>query len=726
MQELLKHFAELRAVVLLDNFEDLVNPETRTIVDSDLAEALRVLLDAPHHRLKVVVTTRLAAFDLAQIQPGRQQRLDLDEGLPSPHAENILRALDIDGKVGLRDASDVLLNEARERTRGFPKALECLFGILSGDRGTSLLDILEDTKKLLPDQVFEVLVGEAFSRLDSAAQQVLQAIAIYGRPVPPVAADFLLQPYLPGMESTPILSRLVNMKLLHKETGRYYLHAVDTEYAIARIAPGKASDRQIAEQPPFTRFALFHRAANYFQQTRKPSADWKTLDDLSAQLAEFDLRCAGQEYEIAVQLLDTIDFDYLQLWGHLRLIIELRERLLGKLTDSSLARLNAGNLGRAYLPTGRVSEAIRCFEEALQGAREKADRRGISLWLGNLAFCCSDLGQTQKAIETCEEALVIAREIGDRKQEGSLLGFLGHCHVSMGGPRKAIPLFELGLAIARETGDSRSQGADLSGLAGCYVTLGQTVKAMEYVEQALVIERKLGNRPWLGNGLSMLGICYNDLGHSDVAVNYLQQALEIARQTGHHFGEGLRLLMLALIHVNEGRYAEALRLVLQSIEITKKIERPKLVSFCAFSLAQVYFHSGDLAAARAAAESACGSNFKENTHNAFALLGLIALRQKDQAAARTAFERAVAGADAMLTLNEFSVDAFDAKGLASCGLALCGDPGKIPAAIEAYRAARVITRAAGLVKRVLRMFDALPIPDNSAVLAEVRLAAAGE
>ena len=89
-------------VLLLDNFEDIVNAETFQIADAELAEALRAVLEAPSHSVKVVITTRVAPVDLALVKPVQQTRLDLDEGLDSPFAENILREMDTDGKVGLK------------------------------------------------------------------------------------------------------------------------------------------------------------------------------------------------------------------------------------------------------------------------------------------------------------------------------------------------------------------------------------------------------------------------------------------------------------------------------------------------------------------------------------------------------------------------------------------------------------------------------------------------
>ncbi len=236
MQALLSAFPRGKVILLLDNFENIIDTETRNISSAEMDEALRAALNLPHHAVKVILTTRIAPRDLALVHPERQTRLDLDKGLESPYAENILREMDADGKVGLKTAPDSLLNEARIRTQGNPRALEALFAILSADRDTTLPEILND-KRLLPEHVVEVLVGEAFSRLDAAAQRVMQALAIYARPVAPAAVDYLLQPYLQGVDSAPVLNRLVNMLFVRKETGRYYMHPVDKAYALSPVSP---------------------------------------------------------------------------------------------------------------------------------------------------------------------------------------------------------------------------------------------------------------------------------------------------------------------------------------------------------------------------------------------------------------------------------------------------------------------------------------------------------
>jgi hypothetical protein len=71
-----------------------------------------------------------------------------------------------------------------------------LVSILTVDRDTSLQELVAETGERLPGEVVQALVGEAFNRLDSLAQQVMQALAVYRLPVPPVGVDYLLQPSL--------------------------------------------------------------------------------------------------------------------------------------------------------------------------------------------------------------------------------------------------------------------------------------------------------------------------------------------------------------------------------------------------------------------------------------------------------------------------------------------------------------------------------------------------
>ena len=68
---------------------------------------------------------------------------------------------------------------------------------MDGDDTLTPRDLLDHARQLPEDQVVQVLVGEAYDLLDAAAQQVMQALAVYPAPVSAVGADFLLQPVNP-------------------------------------------------------------------------------------------------------------------------------------------------------------------------------------------------------------------------------------------------------------------------------------------------------------------------------------------------------------------------------------------------------------------------------------------------------------------------------------------------------------------------------------------------
>ncbi|MEO8358151.1 MAG: toll/interleukin-1 receptor domain-containing protein [Chloroflexota bacterium] len=232
--QLLEAFQGLKQlIVLLDNFENVVDVVSETIKDLELGEALRTILHAPHHPLKIIITTRATAERFNLYEPARQRVLHLDTGLLPEYAKEAFVLMDEDDLVGIKNSGNELLDLAVTRTLGLPRALEALYAALRSDRFTTLKELLD--LPVLPENVVEAYVGEAFNRLDTNAQKVMQALAVYNRPVTPAAVDFLLAPHIPAMDSAPILQRLANMHFARKESGRFYLHPVDREFAFGLI-----------------------------------------------------------------------------------------------------------------------------------------------------------------------------------------------------------------------------------------------------------------------------------------------------------------------------------------------------------------------------------------------------------------------------------------------------------------------------------------------------------
>ncbi|HEY0607400.1 MAG TPA: TIR domain-containing protein, partial [Herpetosiphonaceae bacterium] len=210
--------------------------------------------------------------------------------LSTTEATSLLRSLDADGKLGLRDAPGDLLAQAAERTSGEPRALAALVAILAADREATLQELLDEIPALPPAELIEWLVGEALARLDPAARQIVQALAIYNRPVSANAVEYLLLPYQPGLKSTPLLKHVISLGLAQSENERSRIDPGVRSSALGQIPRGEPADRSAKGSPRLTQYALLHRAAEYFKQARLPEKSWKRLEDLVPQLAEFELR----------------------------------------------------------------------------------------------------------------------------------------------------------------------------------------------------------------------------------------------------------------------------------------------------------------------------------------------------------------------------------------------------------------------------------------------------
>ena len=554
-------------VVLLDNLESVMDTERETLAEQALHEALSAVLTAPAHAVTVIATTRVIPAPLLKVEPGRQRQVRLEEGLGSPDAQIVLRELDGDGRLGLRDAPDELLDGLRRHTRGFPRALEAVKAILDGDDTLTPQDLLDHTRHLPEDQVVQVLVGEAYDRLDAPAQQVMQALSVYPAPVSAVGVDFLLRPVNPTTDAGPILTRLVRRQLVRFQDRHYHLHPLDREYARSQLLPGSPGDSAAA----FTLTGLQARAADYYAQIRTPRESWRTLEDVRPQLAEFGLRCDIGDYDTAATVLQDIDLGYLQVWGHYRTLVDLHGRIHGRITDPALDGAHLANLGLCRHRVGDYRQAIDLYTQALAIARDISARQLEGIALGGLGNSRFRVGDYRQAINLYTQALDIARDISDRQREADQLGGLGKCHASLGDYQQAINLHTQALAIARDIGARQREANQLGNLGNCHFDLGDYRQAIDLYTQALAIARDIGDPQLEGAALGNLGNCHVDLGDYRQATGLYTQALAIARDIGARRLEGITLGYLGNCRTCLGEYPQAIDLHTQALAITRDI-----------------------------------------------------------------------------------------------------------------------------------------------------------
>ncbi|MFN2110684.1 MAG: tetratricopeptide repeat protein, partial [Anaerolineae bacterium] len=229
----------------------------------------------------------------------------------------------------------------------------------------------------------------------------------------------------------------------------------------------------MSEQVPYTRRHLELQAAEYYASIRKPENEWKSVEDLTPQLSQFRHQVYGGDFEGASQTLQTIDYDYLYLWGHYTLLTDLHSELLGNLQNTHLVVDNLVGLGRACRATGKFTQAVAYYEKALDVAKTIDDPYRKSVLFGHLGSVHRALGKIKQAVEFYEQALAFAPKIADRSLQSDHLGHLGMCYRSLGSMHQAIQYHQQALTLAREIGNRALEGANLSGLGSATRAIGK-------------------------------------------------------------------------------------------------------------------------------------------------------------------------------------------------------------------------------------------------------------
>ncbi|MBX3083386.1 MAG: tetratricopeptide repeat protein [Anaerolineae bacterium] len=754
-------------ILFLDNLETLIHPDTGELIDPEIATFIEVALSR-ETGLKILVTSRDPLI-LPEALKARECVVSLEEGLGIEDGIDLLRGNDPQGTLGFRDASWETLSKLVAKVRGFPRALEALIGLRRGDSQVNLDKLLDqpDGTAALDSNITFRIVQQAIDQLSPSAIRVMEALAVCEVPVTQAALESLLSPYLDISGLSAILNRLAQsyFVIANPPIHTFGLHPIDREYCYEHIPLGSAADKpDPAVKPAYTRTALHYRAAEFYHQQRGDAANWQSIEDLAPHLAEFDHLTAAHDFDAAAKVLFTIDRDYLDLWGHYRLLISLHERLRGKLQDEKQACQNIRHLGRAYYEIDAYKEAEAYFREGLEIAQRNADRvfqshfngdlgslhhnlgdnerashyygvalqlhrelgnkQGEASVLNNLCNVYFQLGQYQQIIDTVEQAFVIHRELGDKLGEANAYVVLGIANRILGKANAAVDCFTKALGMFRELKRKKGEASMLANLGVMNMDMGQLEDALSYYHQALTIAREIENRDGQNSVLINLGLLYYQLGQYEKAIDFYQQALDIARQIDDKFGEGICFNNIACSQLVLKQYDLAIANGKAALAIADELKIPESKAEAMFTLASTYLNASQLTEARDAITKSRDFNIPRVMHGITMMQGVIRTRLGDHEAAQESFQAAINYANDLLKENATNYDALYTRAVAQAGLAyLQGN--ELQPALQDIETARNIYAAPGTVMDMVRLVDALLLCPNAERLQPVRSALLG-
>nr|WP_281400971.1 BTAD domain-containing putative transcriptional regulator [Amycolatopsis umgeniensis] len=192
--------------------------------------------------------------------------------------------------------------------------------------------------------------------------------------------------------------------------------------------------------------------------------------------------------------------------------------------EKNILRQALNGLGVACQYLRRFEEALACYEESTELARELGHRSAAALTSLNASLTRVRAGRAAEAIPACEEALRLTESLGDRPGSASAHYVLGLALHELDRHDEAITHFTACLDISRDSGMPDRASHSLYRMAETFRAMGRFEEAENRATEAVTSCEKLGIDRDLAHALTVLGRTLKARGAMDDAEIHLRRA----------------------------------------------------------------------------------------------------------------------------------------------------------------------------------------------------------
>lgn len=237
----------------------------------------------------------------------------------------------------------------------------------------------------------------------------------------------------------------------------------------------------------------------------------------------------------------------------------------GDPVDLAFALVNQGSLAGSL--EGDYEKANLLLAESLELLRGIGQKFGIAQVLDFTGSNLYTMGRYAEAEAAYREALTIRQEIGDRRGIANAMNNLGCTAFDLGDYDRAARLFQEGLDIHREMGFQWGMANCLDNLSCIAYLKGDHVEARRYCEESLTLRRIIGLRYGIAYTLTNLATIAELAGKYEEARWRCQEGLAICREINHQWGITYALINLGHAETALGEPAEAERCYTEALQI---------------------------------------------------------------------------------------------------------------------------------------------------------------
>ncbi len=560
LEELKDHLAGREALLLLDNFEHLV--EGAPVVGDLLAAApgLKCLVTS-REPLRVYGERELHLVPLSVPQAEAESP---EEMLESSEAVRLFqdRAKALDPNFKLTDDNSTPVSQICRRVDGLPLAIELAAARVRMFPPEALLDRLEDRLGTLTggprdaparQQTLRNTLEWSHSLLDSSQKVLFARLGVFTggcnlEALRAVCRDESGEVIVDDVQS------LITKSLIYQEQGphgepRYRMLETIREFALERL------------EADGTAYEIEQRHAHHF----------------AGFAEEADSHLEGPDAKRWIERLEA-DHDNLRTavgWS------------LDQVNEPELGLRFAGSMARFWVMRGYLSEGYASVTSALEWAGGDAGARlGARAVLGaaRLAYRQNNL---EAANTHYSEALDLARQLEEPAWTAECLIGLGMVDTERGNYAAVEDKFEEALSLFRELGDISGEANAITNLAWAAMRTGDYDTAEAHLQDSLDLTRQAGDRSGVGFNLSGLGEVSVRMGDLERASEYLQESLEVRSSLGDKWGMGATLGTLGWVAIRQEDWGKATRHLLESFALRKELVDKGGMAWCLEKLAEV-------------------------------------------------------------------------------------------------------------------------------------------
>lgn len=621
LNQLLRHLRDRSTLLLLDNFEHLLEDGV------GLAELLQ---GAPGLKLLVTSRERLNLqgewlFDLQGLPVPSPEQADGTEETSSvalfeASARRVqagfrLEALDAEERQAIARICRLVegMPLAIELAAAWVRVLSCAEIAAEIERS---LDFLAGAARDMPErhQSLRAVFCHSWSLLPEGERSVLCRLAVFRGGFQRQAAEQI------AGASLGALSALESKSLVRRQkNGRYDLLEVVRQYALEHLDQDARGEATRDRHSAFYLALLRHREEGLKGTTQRETIEELTdeIDNVRAAWSravaqgdlaalEQGLRCFGWLYEMRGWFCEGLE--------QLELVVQACRARAGDDDAQRVLGQALAQQGLLLFRQGHFDRALALLDEGLTVLRPFDDPALLLdtlLFSGIILFLNGEMDASQSRLAEC---LARARAAGAPWFEAYALHNLGYIAGLQGQDERGYEQMLAGIAGWRALGDPRSTALGLNYISPAAIRLGRYREAHAFLQEGLTLCTEVGDRWGMGTAYRHLGLLALAQGELDRARSLLHASLDLFAGfiTGWDVVRTLNYLGEAL--AAGGDAAEARRVFLDALRGAAEVQATPLALDALVGLAHLRAGAGE---AEAAAEmAACVLGHGASTHEA--------------------------------------------------------------------------------------------------------------